>query len=66
MVKEINKAAITRSLGLSTDPKPTAVFPGSTFYETNTGLKWIWDGSNWVEDLSLIYAIRAAIKEGGK
>ena len=41
-------------IGLSTDTKPTEPLVGSTCYEYNTSRKWIFDGTNWVEDL--IYA----------
>lgn len=36
--------------GLSTDTKPTLVKgdAGSHFYETNTGILFIWNGSAWV------------------
>ncbi len=36
-------------IGLSTDTKPTAdIQPGSTFFETNTGLLLIFNGYAWV------------------
>jgi hypothetical protein len=35
-------------IGLSTDAKPsTNVQPGATFYETDTGRHYIFDGSAW-------------------
>jgi len=34
-------------LGLSTDTKPTNVSAGSRFYETNTGLWFIFTGATW-------------------
>ncbi len=45
--------------GLSNDTKPTGadVPLGSKFYELNTGKKFIWDGTSWVDDISLIYAL---------
>ena len=49
-------------IGLSTDTKPTAVAPGSKFYATDTGENFIWDGSNWHTDLSLIHALSQVIK----
>ena len=53
-------------LGLSTDTKPMDDIPaGSKFTEINTGLKWIFDGTNWIEDMTLIYALTEALKEGG-
>jgi len=52
---------IQRWIGLSIDTKPTEAPVGSTFFETNTGQGWIWDGSNWVEDLTLIYALTQAL-----
>jgi len=52
-----------RFIGLSTDTKPSGISPGSEFFEVNTGQKWIFDGNNWVEDISLIYALSQALKE---
>ena len=49
-------------LGLSTDEKPVTSLVGSKFQETDTGKKWLFDGANWVKDLSLIYAIRTAME----
>jgi len=38
-----------RFIGLSTDTKPTAGIPvGSTFFETDTGSAYAYDGTNWV------------------
>jgi len=35
-------------VGLSTDEKPTEDVPaGSRFYERDTGLEFIWDGTAW-------------------
>lgn len=54
-------STIQRWIGLSTDTKPsTNIKVGSTYYELNTGQGWIWDGSNWVEDIRLIYALTVA------
>lgn len=55
---------IKKFIGLSTDTKPLISIPvGSVFYETNTGQPFIWNGNNWVEDLTLIYAFTEALKE---
>lgn len=35
-------------VGLSSDTKPTAAKQGTKFYETNTGLWFIYNGSAWV------------------
>ena len=48
---------IQRYIGLSNDTKPTTPPVGSTFYELNTGQGFVWDGSNWIEDIRLIYAL---------
>jgi len=48
--------------GLSSDVKPTTQLVGSIFQETNTGLTWIWNGFNWVEDLSMIYALSQVLE----
>jgi len=51
-------------IGLSTDTKPTSVVGiGHGFYETDTGYNFIWDGVNWVEDLSLMVAVKDALAE---
>lgn len=47
-------------IGLSTDTKPSGVPAGSTFHEKNTGIQYIYDGTEWSEDLRLIYAISQA------
>ena len=54
---------IQRWIGLDSDTKPTPSHTGSTFYELNTGQEWLWDGSNWVEDLRLFRAMVDALKE---
>ena len=43
-------------IGLSTDTKPVAttanpIYPGSTFYETNTKAWYVYDGSAWVTEV---------------
>lgn len=45
--------------GLSTETKPTdsSIDVGVKFLETNTGKRWIYTGTAWVEDLQLIYAL---------
>lgn len=49
-------------IGLSSETKPTTdIVPGTKYIESNTGQKWIYDGSNWVEDLTLIYALSQVI-----
>ena len=55
--------SIQKWIGLSTDTKPTPDKIGSTFFETNTGQEFIWNGSNWIEDITLIYALTQASKE---
>lgn len=44
-------------VGLSTDAKPTPA-AGASFFETDTGLRWIYDGSAW----SLCPFVREDIK----
>jgi len=50
-------------IGLDTDTKPTSPPVGSKFYETNTGQGFIYNGSNWVEDLRLMKALQQALGE---
>ena len=38
----------TNYVGLSTDTKPTAPEPGSTFFELNTGYLFVYNGYAWV------------------
>ena len=52
--------SIQNFIGLSSDTRPTAPPAGSTFTETNTGKKWIYNGVQWAEDLTLIYAVYEA------
>lgn len=57
--KKLDK--VTEYIGDSTDDKPTNLLGvGHTFVELNTGQKWLWDGAQWVEDLTLIHAIMEA------
>lgn len=54
---------------LSGDTKPTAAtmgdeaYVGNECYELDTGLNWIWDSTNWVEDLRLFRAMVDALNE---
>ena len=43
-------------IGDSTEDKSPGR-PGEKFYESDTGKIWVWDGIEWVEDLTLIYAL---------
>ena len=52
---------IQRWIGEEGDTKPTSAPVGSTFYELDTGQGWIWDGSYWVEDIRLVYALTLAL-----
>jgi hypothetical protein len=45
-VKKI--ATIQRWLGLSTDTKPTVGAVGSTFFETDTGIRYIYNNYAWI------------------
>ena len=54
---------IQKYVGDSSDTKPTPDFPGSEFYELNTGQNWIWDGTDWIEDLRLFKAMVDALAE---
>ena len=45
-------ATIQQWIGVSSDTRPTSAPQGSTFHETDTGRKFIWKGSVWIEDLS--------------
>lgn len=45
----IKRYAGDKFTGLSSDTKPDNILAGSTFYETDTQLIFIYDGSNWEE-----------------
>lgn len=46
--------------GHSSDEKPiTSVPEGSTFHDVDTGAVYIYHNGMWIEDLRLIYALRA-------
>ncbi len=45
----------------SSDTKP-AGRPGETLHEVNTGIQFVHDGEQWVEDLRQIYAYEQALK----
>jgi len=59
-VFQVTKASLT-FMGYSQDPKPLSPPPGSTFQELNSGKKWIFDGANWVEDVSMVWSVRQAL-----
>ncbi len=40
--------SVKRFIGLSTDTKPTDAPEGSTFFETNTGFMYIYNGYAWL------------------
>ena len=40
-------SVILKYIGLSTDTKPTDVPPGTRFYETDTGLIYVYTGTVW-------------------
>ena len=46
--------------GHSSDSKPSESVPeGSTFHAVDTGAIYIYHNGMWVEDLRIIYALRA-------
>lgn len=49
-------------IGLSTDEKPSVPTIGSTYEASDTGEKFKYDGENWNEDLTLIYALSQAFE----
>ena len=58
------KAGNKSFLGQSSDTKPVTAPIGSTFLEWNTGVRYIWTGLNWEEDLEMIYALSRALNFG--
>ena len=50
-------STIQRWIGLEADTKPTATRAGSTFHELDTGKKYIWFNNDWVQDVSMVYAV---------
>jgi len=52
---------VTHRQCLSTDDKPTVDIPiGSTLHFWDTGAQFVWDGSNWQDDLRMIFALEQA------
>jgi phage gp45-like len=45
-------ATIKHYAGLSTDTKPATAEPGNTFYEVNTGVRFVYNGWAWLPRLS--------------
>ena len=60
---------VRKWVGLSTDTKPTAAsmgdeaYIGNEFYEMDTGYNFIWNGTEWKEDLRLMRAMMDALAE---
>lgn len=61
MVREVHKEEIEEYICLSSDTKPEGVPAGSTCEYTDTGEKFKYDGANWNEDLTLIFALSQAL-----
>jgi hypothetical protein len=55
-MRYVSEGRVKDILGLSTEDKPHLTGTGHTFLEVDTGLKAVWDGERWVEDVSAIYA----------
>ena len=47
----------------SSDTKPSPVGVGARITELNTGLVFMYDGANWVEDLTLYAAMKMALED---
>lgn len=45
-----NRGLAMTLAGLHSDSKPTSYAYGSTFYETDTGISYVYTGAGWVED----------------
>ncbi|TSA53811.1 MAG: hypothetical protein D4R45_05065 [Planctomycetaceae bacterium] len=58
----IQTFAIQTFIGEAADTKPTGVPAGSTYHETDTGEQFIFDGTNWIDDLRMIFAVSQAIE----
>lgn len=48
-------AAIQNFQGLAADTKPTAAPVGSTFHETDTGRRFVWDRASWLDVVGSIH-----------
>ena len=56
----------TKYFGLSTDAKPVlsgVSQAGAKLVELDTGLKYYWSGSDWVQDLSMYLAVKTALED---
>lgn len=60
-IKVIQEGTARHYVGLSSDGKPADTADGTTMYEVNTGLNWIFFDGHWYEDLRLIYAFSHAL-----
>jgi hypothetical protein len=57
---------VRKFIGLSTDTKPYLTGIGGKFTEIDTGAKFLWNGEQWVDDLTLTYAFLEALKIHGR
>lgn len=63
-LKVMSEGSIRHYIGLSSDTKPGSTADGTTVYEVNTGLHWVYFDGVWYEDLTLIYALSQALNGG--
>ena len=54
--------AVQNFIGKSQDTKPVDPPAGSTFHEWNTGEIFVYDGTNWQDDLRFIYAVEQGLR----
>ena len=54
---------VRRFIGLSSDTKPHITNVGTEFTELDTGVKFIWDGECWVEDMTMYHAVKQALED---
>ena len=54
----------THYIGTHADAKSVSSGEGTTVYEVDTGLQWIYHDGHWYEDLRLIYALSQALNGG--
>lgn len=54
MITDTAHERVTRFFGLSTDTKPTNAMIGATFTETDTQEEFLYDGTNWTRDKTVV------------
>lgn len=49
-ITQISNSGAIRYSGLSSDTKPTGVYSGATFLEEDTGMEYVFNGTDWIQN----------------